>query len=504
MKDRMKGIASAILFLVLASVVFVTGCKKEVVSQADDGGPFKISVMTRQSTGEIPRADHPILLEIGKIANVALDVQFVPNAAFDERLAVTVASNNYPMLTLFPSNSKPTTIEVDAVSSGVFWKVGDYIKNPNFKWLNELDDTRIANASVNGDLWGMFRFRPSVRDGFYYRTDWMEKLGLEAPKNREDLYNMLKAFVEQDPDGNGIADTGGTIQWRGINMLIGTLAPTFGLGNGWNIIDGKLVPTHLQPVYLDMLKYIKKLYDDGLMNRDFPTVEVATRDEMLGAGKWGLAIDSIDKGIFSIASLQKQFPGASLTPQVGFADYSAPVFGRSGFDGKFYVSKKAVPTEADMLKVMEYFNHMYSPAVNNLVYNGVEGTHYTKTGDNSISVNDEQRIKYAEDVQPIEQLAMRYEKNNFIVENEPAYDAQVNEFFYNYPGETASDPTWVLDSETYNTRGTELTLMIEDARVQYITGAIDDAGWAAVIARWKSQGGDKMVTEYQASYDAMN
>jgi putative aldouronate transport system substrate-binding protein len=503
MKTLLKGLVLAGLGLALSGMAYAAGGgQNRQDAAANQGGPFRISILTRQSSGEIPRADHPVILEIERITGTDLDIQFVPNAAYDEKLAVTVASNDYPMLTLFTGGGKPSTMEVDAVRAGLFWKVGDYLKRYN--WLGELDDGRIKNASVDGELWGMFRWRPSVRDGFFYRADWAAKLNLAPPKNRNDLYNMLKAFVERDPDGNGKADTGGIAQVDTLNLVISCLAPTFGLGNGFDVVNGKLIPIHLQPGYLDMLKFIKRLYDDGLMNRDFPTITGSRRDEMMGSGYYGMELDSIDKGIFPIVSLQKQFPNATFTVQVNFEDYKSPIWGRAGFDGKFYVSKKAVPNEAAFLKVMEYFNHMYSPEINNLMYNGFEGIHYTKTGPNSITISDEQKQKYGIDIQPVEQMAMRYQKNNYAIENNPPYDAQLQRFYYQYNGPVAGNPTWVLNSETYNQRGTELDTMIQDAGVQYVTGAIDDRGWNAALDRWRREGGDKMTAEYQTGYDAIN
>ncbi len=41
------------------------------------------------------------------------------------------------------------------------------------------------------------------------RGDWLDKLGLEAPKTTEEFLAVAQAFTTQDPDGNGAADTYG-------------------------------------------------------------------------------------------------------------------------------------------------------------------------------------------------------------------------------------------------------------------------------------------------------
>lgn len=35
---------------------------------------------------------------------------------------------------------------------------------------------------------------------------WLEKLNLSEPKTLDEFYNVLKAFKEKDPNGNGLAD----------------------------------------------------------------------------------------------------------------------------------------------------------------------------------------------------------------------------------------------------------------------------------------------------------
>ena len=41
----------------------------------------------------------------------------------------------------------------------------------------------------------------------WLRQDWMDKLGLQAPKTLADFENIMDAFVNKDPDGNCKKDT---------------------------------------------------------------------------------------------------------------------------------------------------------------------------------------------------------------------------------------------------------------------------------------------------------
>lgn len=464
--------------------------------------PFNLEIMLRFHTSECPTPENLAVKEIERITNTKLDIQWGAYSAYDDKINVTIASGDYPMVMLITGNAKPIPVEVEAVRAGMFWKVGDYLQD--YEYLKNLNPTVIKNASIDGDLWGMFRSRPLARDGMIYRADWMEKLGLSEPKNPEELYNVLKAFVNDDPDGNGQKDTGGLAQESSLAGDFAMLGPWFGLGNQWDVIDGKLVPIHMEEKYIEMLQYLKRIYDDELMNQDFPTVSATQRDELM-TDKYGIALVSIDKGDNFNGALKQIHPDANLTVQQVFAD--APdkfLWSRTGFDGKFYISTKAVTEESDVKKIMEFFNLMHSPEICNLISYGIEDKHYTKVGDNQITISDEQSQLFLKEIEIMEQLGYRYTKDTFEVANMPAYQEQYNDGFKNNEAITRANVTAAYNSEAYNEKGKDLDQIIIDAGIKFVTGAIDESGWNSEVERWRKAGGDQMISEFQALYDQDN
>jgi multiple sugar transport system substrate-binding protein len=67
------------------------------------------------------------------------------------------------------------------------------------------------NAAINAD--GKVYAIPFSAQSFalFIRKDWREKLGLAQPKSWDDLRTLGKAFTQNDPDGNGKADTYGFV-----------------------------------------------------------------------------------------------------------------------------------------------------------------------------------------------------------------------------------------------------------------------------------------------------
>ena len=46
----------------------------------------------------------------------------------------------------------------------------------------------------------------------WIRQDWLDKVDMEIPTTLDELHDVLVAFVNEDPDGNGIKDTYGDVQ----------------------------------------------------------------------------------------------------------------------------------------------------------------------------------------------------------------------------------------------------------------------------------------------------
>lgn len=73
---------------------------------------------------------------------------------------------------------------------------------------------------------------------------------------------------------------------------------------------------------------------------------------------------------------------------------------------------------------------------------------------------------------------------------------------YNKNKEIAvSNPVLSHISDTYSEVGSELDKIIVDARVKFIMGEITEADFDAAVARWREEGGDKIIEEYTKAYN---
>lgn len=106
--------------------------------------------------------------------------------------------------------------------------------------------------------------------GWIIRQDWLDKLGLEKPETKEELVEVLRAFRDGDPNGNGLKDELPTTFEAGPNWLHGFFAmygvPMFNSDPLWDIYDGKLKYSAITQNAKDALAFMAELYAEGLID----------------------------------------------------------------------------------------------------------------------------------------------------------------------------------------------------------------------------------------------
>lgn len=139
---------------------------------------------------------------------------------FEQRLARAAAGNALPDL-----------IFNDAVAIGQFVQLGivEPIEPKNIIGGENIFDTAWKSTQyIDGKYYGV----PTSAQTFalFVRKDWREKLGLEQPKNWQDISTLAKAFTFNDPDGNGkmILTALFCLVQQPVATPVGLSAPTFG------------------------------------------------------------------------------------------------------------------------------------------------------------------------------------------------------------------------------------------------------------------------------------
>jgi len=156
-----------------------------------------------------------------------------------------------------------------------------YINQPMYMDLiQELDGNMYYFAGHVFEGNSIYRFWR----GFFYRQDILQKAGWEKfPETIDEFYQCLT-----DLKAAGITTP---LVFQGKDDLRemiknGDITSPFGLVNaGEYQIDGTWYYGAYQPEYKDVLAFLKKLYDEGLISVDYLSMENATAQSMLCTGE---------------------------------------------------------------------------------------------------------------------------------------------------------------------------------------------------------------------------
>ena len=122
---------------------------------------------------------------------------------------------------------------------------------------------------------------PLVAFNPWINTDWLKNVGKEVPTTTDELLDVLRAFKEQDANGNG--DPNDEIPFSGDshNGHLSALAGWFGVSADKyslvpfsTMIDGELTFTANTDEYKDMIKFFAQLQTEGLLDPEYFTQDV--------------------------------------------------------------------------------------------------------------------------------------------------------------------------------------------------------------------------------------
>ena len=372
-----------------------------------------------------------------------------------------------------------------------------------FPNLRRLDADILNQTAVDGKIYGLYTERPYSRQGVILREDWLEKLGLEPPKTIEQLYEVMKRFTDEDPDGNGLNDTIGLTDRN--DLIFGafkTLSSYFGTPNNWGIANQSMVPEFDTQPYMDTMNFMKKLYDENLMNKDFVVTSKDVQRDLLIQGTAGVYIGSMTD-VQRLSNEAKQVnPQARFTvvnriagPE-GFKVWSIP-----NFNGLFLFSKSAIKTEEELLQILGFFDRTMEADVANMMKYGVEGRHY-ELADKRVLLSESSAQLRIDEVGPLYALMIADLSNPNLmrVASEDPLLALAEKMSVDNEKFIVRDPTVNLESDAYDDKNEELYKIIADATYNYILGHIDATGFKKEVYKWKQNGGSQIIREYTQSY----
>jgi putative aldouronate transport system substrate-binding protein len=498
---RRRRFLAAVLALTTAFTATACGGDEEEAALG------KLTVMSRLF-GTAPRPDGELQQAVEKLIGKKLDISWVPNADYNDKLNVTLASNSIPDVMVADERS-PSFVR--AAQAGAFWDLtGKLDKYPNLK---PLDERTGRNSSINGTVYGIYRIRPALRSAVVIRKDWLAKVGLPLPETVDDLYRIAQAFTEQDPDGNGKKDTYGLIvpKWPGYYATFSpydTIETWFGAPNGWGERNGKLVPGFDTEEFYQANRWLKQWIDQGLVNRDFTTLDSGNWNDPFVQGKGGIIIDVNVRGTDLAGRFKqadaKDFDKVAMVGNLKRPDgqkFSLPF---TGYNNVLAISKQRIRTEEQLADVLATLDKMQSPEGSALLANGIAGRNYKLENGLAALINqDDPAIKVLQNDVDKAFIQLGTRASIGIGQYPSKFPDEVSQKLFDQRDTLMQEdlktavfnPALPVVAPTAVEKGQTLDLIIPDARVKYLSGEITEQQLRAEVKRWYDSGGTQVALE---------
>lgn len=472
--------------------------------------------------------------------NVHINWISVPRTSWKEKVSVVMAGGDLTDVIAGEDTLNITPInEALYIEQGYLFPLNDLIDQyaPNLKALMEADPSiKKLIAQDDGNIYTLPMIAESYHSNYsqkmYINSQWLENLGLEMPTTLDEYYEVLKAFKEQDANGNG--DPNDEIPlitskegWH--SALDGYLMNAFTYCDAdtfFALEDGKLTYTAITSEYQEGVKFLKKLYDEGLLSPESFTNDIQTNTKINVAGETYSAFGSFPSAFqryVGDTELWREYDiMAPLIREDGTASTPNYSLTRNVISGNFAITSAAKNPEL----IMQWVDYFYSEE-GSMYRLGREGIEWKKAEEGDLNFSGEpakyKMLKTPEDDpyygkvifgQHIPILVSK-ENRESMAAAENFRDDENNwqdiQLFHGTVAYEAAAPSIEESIPKLNVTGdksmdyarikTELEDYQKEALVQFITGIMDiDQDWDAYVNQLKKIGLDEYMSLSNEAY----
>lgn len=336
----------------------------------------------------LPAPDKDIILPV---LNKELNMNLVYNTApteYDQQLNVRIAGG-----------TPPDVFGVSKVQMEQFAKQGMLLDlTPYLESMNHLTpengftEMHMKKGEVDGKQYAI-PYRPliPVQTTFWVRQDWLDKLDLKAPTTLEELKAVAKAFVEQDPDGNGKHDTQG-ITGNGFNGTLSPIFAAFGVAAPGQMMirDNQVVYSTALPETAQAAEFINGMINEKLIDPEFLTNNGLMHQEKAFKGQAGIIYahwahikrpDMVEK----MNAINPDQEWTQLDAMTGPGGKYADFYDEGGTNLRLVLPKSLESEPEKIEKVLEYINYVSGGEGQDLVNYGIKDRNY-KVVDGKIEI----------------------------------------------------------------------------------------------------------------------
>ena len=479
---------------------------------------------------------------IAEKTNVQLVFQEIPDTEWDTKVNLLIASDELPDAFIYGGF---TAAELaDYGSQGVFMAMNDIIEEHGYytkQVFEQQDALPGAYTALDGNIYTL----PDINECYhcYYsmrawiNQTWLDNLGLEYPNTLDELCEVLRAFRDDDPNGNGIQDeipmTGDSTSWNA--SVYPFLLNSFLHYDTSNLSvkeDGTVIFTPIQEEFKEGLKYIAGMIEEGLIEKEALT---QTGEQLMTKGSGG---DVSQIGVFTAATWWTALPqdtgeGSRCREYVGLSPLEGPEGVRiSPWSGTGVNMGNCVITTAceDPVPLFKMFDYMLSDEGTLRSQQGEEGVDYTLPEEGKTGINGKPALYFpiptavkggsggeesttcmpnvfpsnrTSDFRLGEQADYSDPETQWL--QEPRLYNESYKYFMPYADESMMYPSAVNltseEAEKINFMSTQINDYVKENIVLFLAGEKDvDAEWDAYVAEFDNLNLDEYMELRQMAY----
>jgi putative aldouronate transport system substrate-binding protein len=504
--------------------------------------PITLKVLLVQTTGVSDYVDNEFTKWLEEKTNIKLEFDIAPMAQSENRQKLNLVLAGGQLPDIIMNFGIPLDQQQTMADQGLIIPLDDLIEKYGVEFKQVMEaypQTKDTFSLADGKMYSL----PHINDCYHCSLSqkawiyqpWLDALDLDMPTTTDELEQVLIAFKDQDPNGNGKADE---IPWSGAQtgswhaaldqFIMNAFVYNSGLGtvNHMYVEDGKVKMAYAEPGWKEGILYLNKLYNQGLIDPEVFTNDM-TKHKGLGeypdtavmgftqAGWPGMFIDWMAG---ESNRWQDYVPVPPLKGPSGLQQSPMTPYGFGG-TGAALITKDCKNPEA----AYRLIDLMYSyEATMRSVY-GRPGFEWEESKEGAESITGEGSPRYnvtvawSEQEQKItwQQAAPTFRSTEFRLEWQEFNPADpLERYLYQWSRDIYAPygkpemevPPLVFTSDQSKELGTlnaALTAYSDQMYASFVTGQADvNKEWDKYLADLNTNGLSRFLEIYQAAYDA--
>lgn len=380
-------------------------------------------------------------------------------------------------------------------------------ENPDWKKSISMADGHFY--SLPQDLVGFGLYRYS-----WINRQWLDNLGLKMPSTIDELYNVLTQFRDKDPNQNGKKDE---IPLSFTNEMYDTLRSTilgaFGhLSGSFEEIDGKIVFAPTTNEYKEYVKFMNKLWSEGLIDQESFSQTSQQQNAKGAEGRLGMFAYISDYVVVGVDNYKQYKVLNPLTSGYNSEKLSYQTFPLMTGAGAISHSNKYPEIT---MRLLDWF---YTETGALCLINGVKDQDWERTDDGGMTFfvpdgMNKEEYRGGKITPDCGTTCPRYTRHAEEIIKGGAYEqnAPLEANTHNQVMETIAPyakvpiPRLIFtekEQDAITTRSTDIATYITQTEAQFITGKLDiDKEWDKYVKTLENMGVNNLRDIYAAAYE---